>query len=885
VLFALAPFGLDAQVPDGGSATYTNATNSFQNVTIGTNGSFALLTLGNNTLFSNVSGTIGLNSVARSNEVRLISPTARWLMGGALCVGLNGSGNQLVVSNGATVLTAGQTTVGSNLSATANSIIATGPGTSFLVGAGVVVGSYGNASRLTITNGAVMTNQITVLGQNLSSSNNVAVVIGNGSAWTNSGPLHVGGIGPGNQLLIANGGTVRDAFTYLGVSASSSSNHATVIGPGSIWAHTGQLHVGFGSVGNQLTVSNGGYVGNTYAVVGIGVGANSNLATVTGGGSVWSNASILNVGSEGIGNRLIVSDGGAVYDSTGTIGLLAGDNTALITDAGSRWTHSLDLFVGNASSRNLLIVSNGATVSVGSTGQIGYNSGANSNSAVVTGMGTRWLLSSNLYIGSNGAVSGLIITNGAWTVNESATLGVGSSSSNNAALVTGAGSGWSNRQTLVVGQSGVGNRVVISNGAQLENRFCILGADASSSNNVLIVTDPGSVWRIEQGFAVGSLGGGNRLVITNGGQVQGSGTIGSFSANNEVVVTGSGSSWTSASSLNVGSLGGGNRLLIQDGAEVVEQPFDVVIGAGSQSTNNRIVVDGGTLRVVISSSALDIRRGTNVLNAGLIDVGRLMLTNALGFFEFNGGKLVARSTTHSNGRVFTVGNGSGAALFQLQGGAHSFADGLAIADHASLIGDGTVFGTVNVLAGGTLSPGASIGKLTLNNSPILQGSTFMEISRNGSVLTNDEIQVSGLLAYGGALAVTNLGSTPLAAGDRFRLFHAGVYAGNFPSVSLPPLGLNLNWTNKLAVDGSIEVIGASVPQFDGISRAGTNLVLSGKGGIAGQSYGVLTTTNVALPLNQWASIATNQFGVGGSFSLTNGINPATPQRFFRIRWP
>src|SRR2546422_9948692 len=80
-------------------------TNTFTgDVTVGTNGSFTLLVLSDNSLLTNsANGTIGLNTTARSNEVRLLSPTARWLMGGPLFLGSNGSFNQLVVSNGASV--------------------------------------------------------------------------------------------------------------------------------------------------------------------------------------------------------------------------------------------------------------------------------------------------------------------------------------------------------------------------------------------------------------------------------------------------------------------------------------------------------------------------------------------------------------------------------------------------------------------------------------------------------------------------------------------------------------------------------------------------------------------------------------------------------------
>src|SRR5207248_7820993 len=47
--------------------------------------------------------------------------------------------------------------------------------------------------------------------------------------------------------------------------------------------------------------------------------------------------------------------------------------------------------------------------------------------------------------------------------------------------------------------------------------------------------------------------------------------------------------------------------------------------------------------------------------------------------------------------------------------------------------------------------------------------------------------------------------TPLAVGDRFQPFSDTNYAGSFSSLSLPPLAAGLDWTNKLLVDGSIEV--------------------------------------------------------------------------------
>src|SRR5260221_14232629 len=79
-------------VNDGASNTLSNVTNSFTgDVTVGTNGSFTLLVLGDNALLTNsVNGQIGLNATAKSNEVRLLSPTARWQIGSSLYLGNNG---------------------------------------------------------------------------------------------------------------------------------------------------------------------------------------------------------------------------------------------------------------------------------------------------------------------------------------------------------------------------------------------------------------------------------------------------------------------------------------------------------------------------------------------------------------------------------------------------------------------------------------------------------------------------------------------------------------------------------------------------------------------------------------------------------------------------
>ena len=89
------------------------------------------------------------------------------------------------------------------------------------------------------------------------------------------------------------------------------------------------------------------------------------------------------------------------------------------------------------------------------------------------------------------------------------------------------------------------------------------------------------------------------------------------------------------------------------------------------------------------------------------------------------------------------------------------------------------------------------------------------------------------------------------------------------------------------MNGSIEIIGVAVaqPRFSGITQAGTNVIISGTNGTPNAFYAVLTSTNVALPLSNWVSLATNQFGPAGEFSFTNAVVPGIPHRFFRLRSP
>jgi hypothetical protein len=63
-------------------------------------------------------------------------------------------------------------------------------------------------------------------------------------------------------------------------------------------------------------------------------------------------------------------------------------------------------------------------------------------------------------------------------------------------------------------------------------------------------------------------------------------------------------------------------------------------------------------------------------------------------------------------------------------------------------------------------------------------------------------------------------------------------------------------------------------------QSGGSLTLGGTHGLPNGTYSVLVSTNIALPLNKWTPVATNQFDPSGNFTFTNTLNPAAPGQFF-----
>jgi hypothetical protein len=150
--------------------------------------------------------------------------------------------------------------------------------------------------------------------------------------------------------------------------------------------------------------------------------------------------------------------------------------------------------------------------------------------------------------------------------------------------------------------------------------------------------------------------------------------------------------------------------------------------------------------------------------------------------------------------------------------------------------------------------------------------------------SNDVVIVSGSIinTNTGVVMVNNLGGA-LAVGDRFQIFNQPVTGGGTMSIT----GAGVIWTNRLEIDGSIQVVSTAVlqPRIVATTVSGGSLVFSGTNGLAGSAFQVLASTNVALPLSSWTQVGSGNFDGAGNFSVTNTIQANEPQRFFLLRLP
>ena len=73
------------------------------------------------------------------------------------------------------------------------------------------------------------------------------------------------------------------------------------------------------------------------------------------------------------------------------------------------------------------------------------------------------------------------------------------------------------------------------------------------------------------------------------------------------------------------------------------------------------------------------------------------------------------------------------------------------------------------------------------------------------------------------------------------------------------------------------------PHITHAHHTGTQIILHGTNGPTGGGYEILCTSNLALPLDQWSVVGSNNFTGAGDFDCTNPAPPEATQAFYRLR--
>jgi uncharacterized repeat protein (TIGR01451 family) len=343
--------------------------------------------------------------------------------------------------------------------------------------------------------------------------------------------------------------------------------------------------------------------------------------------------------------------------------------------------------------------------------------------------------------------------------------------------------------------------------------------------------------------------------------------------------------------------------------------------SGANTYSGNTILNAGTLNLGVAETAgtsgplgnsVAANPGSIVLNGGTLQYSAANQNDYSGRFstasgqDYNidvngqsvsfdtaltsGGGSLQLMETAGGGILILTGTNTYSGSTSLNGGTLRVNGALAggtvtVATGATLEGTVTIGGPVTVESGGNLSPGTSLGTLTISNDLTLAGNLFIEVNKSVSP-ANDLVVVTGTSTNAGigTVAVMNIGLTALEVGDRFQLFNQPLLNGQAMTIAPAP-GVGLDWTNNLAVDGSIAVVALAQPTVMAtnltITAAGpASFQVSGLGG-ANQSYGIYVSTNLMLPMTNWWLLGSTNADAGGVIQFLD-TQATNAQRFYRF---
>lgn len=655
-------------------------------------------------------------------------------------------GGAFTVRGGADLTTAGFAFLGW-FDGSAGDMVLTGDGSTWIADALVGVGRAFNTSAtttgtLTISDGADFNGVGFEVGGRTLATGTLTI---DAAAATTSSTVTVGAFGFGTANVL-NGGTLETTTGGVTIGSGSIGEGQLDVDGGSV-AAAGGMSIGNAGVG-LLEIRNGGTVGvgpNTVFVG--GAAGSSGRVVIHGEGSTFAAERSIQVGNRGLGGMEVTGGAAVTSGSTffGVFGELA-DGTGRIDGEGSTWTTTGQTGIG-FESVGLLEITNGGLFNGWQT-LIG-NEGTGDGELYVSDGGA-YEGSDVLYAGSRG-FGALTVETGGTVVNDGrGAIGV-SVGSEGDATVTDPGSVWTVNNELLVGWSGVGYLNVLDGGVVNSDTGIIAQGIGSFGNAV--VSGTGSRWKNANDLTVGSLGEG-LLLVTDGGtatavngliapstDATGSAFVGDLAPDDPSTAT---AVWDLSGALSVGgSLFGAMG------------PGDLTIG-----NDGEVWVAGDTL--VWSTGTLNLEGGA--LQTGGLDV-------STGAFNFTAGTLSAdtvtgdvlnqRGTVAPSGSTTITGDYNQLTAATLQVELGGLTPGT---EHDQLIIDGATLdlaGTLELahLAGYEMSVGDTFDVVTFTG--VLNGS-FEAITTSSLAGLGFEVAVT----YGtGTITVEVLSVTPPLPGD------------------------------------------------------------------------------------------------------------------------
>lgn len=721
------------------------------------------------------------------------------------------------------------------------------------------------------------TNALTLTG---SSSHSGATIVAQGTLELN--PLS--SFSTSSTLVVSNAANLQASFTNgsgLFTSAGLSLNggtaltidygNATVTGSGTPISTSGALNLNGVS---QIAIKGNSFVNGSYTLI--------SYSSKTGGGSISSTPAAMPPGM-----AATISDNGSAIvlnvtaPSIQSLAYTFGDGGIWATNAGvAYWNLGAAEYTEYAGGF-------GDAVEFGTSysgfpllgGTVTLTSDVHPNS--ITAIGSYTLTGSGRITGATGitmagATAATFILDNTNTFTGVATVTSGTLQINQAGALGSTASG-----TVVSS----GGSLALSNAITLTGEPLTLNGNGTSGNNGALrslgtsnpvtVASPiilGSNARISTGTAGSELilnspitdNGSNYTLFLNAGQtgsilrmnsannVAGNVTVYTFRTNAGLMTFGVNNVFPAASL----SVGGG--LFDLNGTA---QTFAGLL-AGSEPTFGVITNSSA------SPSTLTINySGTNSASlqsaiSGLINI----VKTGTGVQSFTGGAAMA----HTYSGTTTINQG----VLGVASDMSRVTNSLTVNSGGTLRGSGSAIGgPVTVNAGGTFYAGFAsnaIGTLTISNNLSLAGDVIVALNKD-QAQSNDVVNVTGALTYGGTLTILNIGSNTLTAGDTFTVFPTGG-TGSFSSI-VQPDGATVSFA-----DGVITVVSVSAgPMLNFTDIGGGSLQFDWTG-----SYKLQWQTNsLTTGLNtNWVD-----YPGGGTSPVSVTVNPAIPSAFFRLATP